>query len=101
MLTQAFRCQVAGFEHSSSPLHHMHAFLLVKTKESHVILTNIFPHLQAISSRNYSNQLEMSGTDLHERNCLDLRYLANPTKELQAPQYTSILQAQLINQNLN
>jgi hypothetical protein len=48
----------------SSPLYRMQAFLLVKTKERHVILSNAFPHLEAISPRAYSDWLSPSEPDL-------------------------------------
>jgi hypothetical protein len=47
-----------------------YAFLLVKTNESHVILSNAFPHLEAISHMNYSD----SGPDFRWQkfvSCLD------------------------------
>jgi hypothetical protein len=63
-LTQVPHSQMAEFEQSSSPLHRMYVFLLVRTNESHVILCNAFPHLEAISPRIHSDQLDSSGPDL-------------------------------------
>jgi hypothetical protein len=37
---------------------------LVKTNDNHILLTNAFPHLEAISPKNYSDRLDVSGPDL-------------------------------------
>jgi hypothetical protein len=42
----------------------MYAFLLVKTNESLVILSNAFSHLEAITPEIHSNWLDTSGPEL-------------------------------------
>jgi hypothetical protein len=98
--TQVPRCQLAGFEHSFWPLHRKYAVLFVKTNGSHAIfLINGVPHVEAISSRIYSDRLDPSGPD---KNCFVLRYLVpNPTKEFQSPKHNHIFQPQLINKSVN
>jgi hypothetical protein len=44
-------CTIGSFEHNSSTLNRLFALLLVKYNENFVILTNVFQHLQANSSR--------------------------------------------------
>jgi hypothetical protein len=53
---------IVWFEQNSSPLHRIYSFLLVRTKESHVTLTNVYPRLHAINFRTYTRQLYPSGT---------------------------------------
>jgi hypothetical protein len=58
------------FEQSSSHINRIYTFLFVKKKksnENHVILINTFPHLQATSSRTYSDGLDPTGHDLWQK----------------------------------
>jgi hypothetical protein len=101
-LTQVLHCQLAGLEQSSSPSHRMYAFLLVKTNERHVTLSNAFQHLEAISPRIHSDRLDPSSPDIWWQKLSRAQGFW-----LQTPQKNSKLRnilahsSQLINQILN
>jgi hypothetical protein len=79
----------------------MYAFLLAKTNESYVILSNAFPHLEAFSPRIHSDLLNPFEPDL-DRRFLVLRFLPPYiTNEFQDRRHTRIFQVQLRNKNLN
>jgi hypothetical protein len=86
MPTPVPHCQLARFEHSSSPLHQMLAFLLVKPNESHVILCNSFHTWKPTDIGSTPTSWSPQNLTYDGRNCFMFRFLApNPTKELGAP----------------